>query len=593
MSLDLENPIIKTAYIEALLNAKEFGGLPNTKAVIGKVMAKHPEARAEAKKVKELIENIISTEFPKSGEEIEETLQKIDPNALKEKEKIRKQKKAETEKSKSELVELPNAEIGKFVGRYAPDPSKYPHLGHAINYRINRMYADKYQGIVNLRFDDTNPKKVKPEYYEAIKEGLLWANAKWDNEYRASDHMEEFYTSARKLIRKELLYICNCDNETVKKNRNEGVECECRNKSTDVNLKEFEEMVAGKVKENMAVVRLRGDMKANNSVMRDPILFRILHAKHPLHERYYYLWPLYDYESAYMDFKLGTTHIIRSSEFGTMREELQSLLIEAFGGKKPTFFSYGRYNIVGCPTKGRVIRELVETGVVTGWDDIRLVTIQGLKKRGIQPEVITDLIREKGTTPRSTTIAWSDLVKFNRIHLTPKSRHFFAVRKPFVIYVQNAPKREVELPYIPENKKKGYRKIHTKDSFYIDFQDKSYFKPGNTIRLKDLYNITVKSVDEKSGIRICTYAESQEITAKIPKIQWVPTQTAKEGLLIVPDLLEPSKGKINKKSLKKVRFKGEHNLLSISQDEIVHLERIGFARLHIENQEIKGHLVHP
>lgn len=588
----MNDEIQKAIYIELLLNAKDFGGSPNSKAVLGKVMGRFPEARKEAVKYKELIEQIISEEFPKSTEEILLKLEELDPEALKKKEQSKKEKKEKTEQRKRELTELPNVIPGKLVVRYAPDPSKYPHLGHALNYRINRMYVEKYGGRANLRFDDTNPTKVRPEYYEAIKEGLRWANAPWDDEFKASDFMEEFYIAARKLIRNDLFYICNCEPAVMKKNREEGIECECRNKTVDQNLEEFEQMVAGDVKENAAVVRLKGDMKSKNSVMRDPVMFRILHEKHPLHDRYYYLWPLYDFESSYMDYKLGTTHIIRSSEFGTMRQELQSLLIEAFGGQKPTFFSYGRYNIVGCPTKGRVIRELVENKVVSGWDDIRLVTIEGLKKRGIQPEVITDLIREKGTTPKSTTIAWSDIVKFNRIHLTPKSRHFFAVRKPFAIYVKDAPKREVELVNNPDNPDLGTRTLHTKDSFYLDNNDQELFKEGRLIRLKDLYNIEVLKFNEKSGIWICTYAENQELDKKMPKIQWVPTHSSKDAELQIPELLEPKPGKINRKSMKKIRLKVEHNIQSINEGEIVHFERIGYAKLFRKENKIYGHLVH-
>ncbi len=588
----MNDEIQKAIYIEMLLNAKDFGGNPNPKAVLGKIMGRYPEARSEAVRFKELIEQVIKEEFPKSLEEISTSLEELDPEALKRKEMAKKEKKEKTEQRKKELAELPNVEPGKLVVRYAPDPSKYPHLGHALNYRINRMYVEKYGGQANLRFDDTNPTKVKPEYYDAIKEGLEWANAPWDKEYKASDYMEEFYIAARKLIRNELLYICNCEPSELKKNRDEGIECQCRGKSVDMNLEEFEQMVAGNVRENTAVVRLKGDMKSQNSVMRDPVMFRILHEKHPLQERYYHLWPLYDFESSYMDFKLGTTHIIRSSEFGTMREELQGFLIEAFGGQKPTFFSYGRYNIVGCPTKGRVIRELVESGVVSGWDDIRLVTIAGLKKRGIQPEVITDLIREKGTTPKSTTIAWSDIVKFNRIHLTPKSRHFFAVRKPFAIYVKDAPKKEVELVNNPDNPDLGSRILHTKDSFYIDKYDSKLFKVGRLIRLKDLYNIEVLQFNESSGIWICKYAENQDLDKRMPKIQWVPTHSSKEGELTIPDLLEPKPGKINRKSMKKIRLKLEHNVQSIGDGEIVHFERIGYAKLFRVENKIRGHLVH-
>ncbi len=566
-----EKDLDELIYLECLINAQSFGGNPNPKAVLGKLMQAKPDLRSNAKEVLQKVNSIIDERFPMELSKILSEIEKIDPAAMEKKAKLKEEQKRKTEERKRTLEELPNAKVGQFVVRYAPDPSKYPHLGHAINYRINRMYADKYKGIAVLRFDDTNPLKVKPEYYEAIKEGLEWADAKWDKEVRASDYMDEFYRVAKELIMKGEFYVCTCTGEQVHKYREEKKECDCRKRGGDESLFLFEQMVGGELPENSAVVRLKGDMDSDNSVMRDPIMLRILHAQHPLHTKMHFVWPLYDFESAYMDYKIGTTHIIRSSEFGTMREELQSHLIALFGGNVPTFFSYGRYNIVGCPTKGRVIRELVEKGVVHGWDDIRLVTIQGLKKRGIQSAVLTDLIREKGTTPKSTTVEWSDIVKFNRIALTPISRHFFGVRSPLKLTVEDAPDQTVELPYFPEKTDKGHRTIKTGKKFLLDFGDMNLLKVGRTIRLKDLHNVAIIKIDKKSNEILGKLSDDQSITSTIPKLQWVPAENAIAGELTVPYLLEPKKGEINENSLEKVPIWFENNIDSVQEGEIMKL----------------------
>ncbi len=582
---DLEKEI----RVELLINAKSFNGSPNPKSILGKLLPRFPELKSQTKDIMNIAIKITKTEFPKSIEEIESLLEKLDPLALNRDKSRKEESKIKSKERKENLVELNNVKTGDFRARYAPDPSKFPHLGHAIHYKINSMYATKYQGEVNLRFDDTNPTKVKLEYYDAIKEGLNWAKSAWKEEVRASLFLDDMYEVARSLLKTQKFYVCSCSKDKMKEQRDLGIRCTCPEEMVQSQLNQFEDMVKGKYPENSLVIRMFGKMDSENQVMRDPVMFRIIHASHPALEKSYFLWPLYDFESSYMDHKLKTTHVIRSGEFGTMRQELQSQIINLLGGPIPEFFSYGRYNIIGSPTKGREIRELVENKVVDGWDDIRLVTIAGLKRRGISPDILEPLIREKGTTPKQTNILWSDIVNFNRTILSPKSRHFFAVRKPTKIHIIEFQSKKLILDYNQENDKLGKRTILATPNLFIDVEDDKLLKLGNTFRLKDLANVTVSKIT-KSVIQV-KISDDQSINTRMPKIQWVPEKNFK-GEILVPEPLIDKNGNLQEDSLKQIEIYFEDNISSLKDDEIVQLERIGFAKLSFREDRVYGHIIH-
>ncbi|MDH5401304.1 MAG: glutamate--tRNA ligase family protein [Candidatus Heimdallarchaeota archaeon] len=573
---------------QSLLNAKLYKGKPNGKAVIGKIMSTKQEFRKYAANIKELVDLEINRITQLTLLQIEQELNEIAPN--KEEQYLNKKKMQIEERKSDPLKALPNAKEAEVVLRYAPDPSKFPHLGQGINYLINRMYADKYKGKIILRFDDTNPAIVKEEYYKAIKAGMKWLGATWDKEIKASQHIDKFHQVAEQWITQQLLYACFCQGEVLSKNREEGNACEHRNQSIDQNLKIFQNIQNNKYTSGQVVLRLVGDLTSDNNVMRDPIMFRIVDQQHPLLDKFYPLFPTYDFESAYFEATEKITHVVRSGEFGTMRQELQSYLITKLGGKVPEFVSFGRVNIQGCPTKGRVIRELVTDNIVTGWDDIRLITLAGLKKRGIQPETIRQLAIEVGLSPQNTKIAWSTLETKSKQNLEKTAKRLYFVPNPVNLHVTDGTEREITLPYHPLHEDYGNRTIFTNGHFKVAKSDVMNLSIGSIFRLKDLYNVEITE-KSKDGSIIGIY-KGEEIIAKTPKIQWVGPQ-AVDGELDVPDLLENEQGEINPNSMHKMKGSFEENIRNIPKQEVIQLERVGFAKIDKNTKKkIEGNIVH-
>ncbi len=574
---------------EVLLNAYLHNGKANVGSVMKKLMGNYPELREQSKEIMELVKQLVNEINQKNLEEITNILEKDYPDAIKNAETSKKEKKQQ----RKELPPLPKAEKGKVVLRYAPDPSKYPHIGHALNYMINELYREKYSGKAVLRFDDTNPQKVALEYYDAIKDGMQWVGCKWDKEVKASENLEHFYKLSEKLIKDGHFYVCTCRAEKIKEYREKMLECECRSRPINENLEMFKQMTEGKYSPGSAVIRLKGNMKSKNSVMRDPVMFRIVNPKqypHPIVGDKYWLWPTYDFETSVMEKDLGITHVLRSAEFGKMRVELQSYLIKLLGGEPPIFHQYSRFNIIGAITKGREIRELVEKGIVDGWDDIRLVTISGLRKRGIVPEVIKDLILEIGITAKNAKITWEKIVAFNRRHLDATAPRLFAVLNPVPLEITNVSSREITLKYHPDNKKLGERTIKTSNEFYISKSDAEVLKQGETFRLKDLYNVKIIEITNE---KIIAKYQSDELIPKTKKIQWVSKEHALELDYTIPLPLINKDGTINKNSLVKVKGYVEDNIKGFEIGSLFQLERIGFAKLNkMQEYVVYMHEIH-
>ena len=411
-------------------------------------------------------------------------LQKLAPELLEE-------KKVE----KKELKELPGAEIGKIVTRMPPEPSKYLHLGHALTFLINYMYAEKYQGKCVLRFEDCNPEKVTQEFIDADLDDIQnYLGIKPSSIVYVSDHMDKFYEYAEQLITEGKAYMCFCDREKMQDLRHKGKECDCRKKTPKINKQEWENMLKKKYQEGECTLRLKIDMKATNQVLRDPVIFRINYAKHYKYGNKYHVWPLYDYYNAIEEDLCGVNYVLRSNEFGTMRTELQNHIRELFGMKNPKEKQYGRFNINDKTTQGREVRELIEKGEVNGWDDPRLVTLKALKRRGIEREVYYELIKEVGLTPTQTNLDFTVVAAINRRILDKKSNRYFVLVNTEKIKVDNAPKRKVKLPLHPEDEKRGYRTMDTESEFYITKEDLKELKTENKLhRLMDCMNLEYKN----------------------------------------------------------------------------------------------------
>jgi len=561
---------------ESLINAYKYG-TADEKIVLKKIMSNYPDLRSKAKEVAEKLVKII---------------QEVNSLPLEEVERIAHQEYAkeikEEKKEREYLPDLPFAEVGKVKVRYPPEPSKHPHVGQMLSFCINDMLAEKYKGKRVLRFDDTNPEKVRTEYYDSFREVIQWMNLKIDEEVLASNYMNNYYEKALDLIKKKDAFVCLCSREEVTKLRAEKKPCACNlEHSVEKNIELFEKMQSGNFSAGEAVIRLKGNMKAENAALRDPILLRISEHEHAIQGDKYHIWPMYDFESPIMEHITGVTHILRSIEFGKMREELQSLISKRLGLKPPHFLEYSRFKVIGAPTQGRIIRELVAEKIVTGWDDYRLVTYQALKRRGIQPEVFPEIIRRVGVTKSTTSIDWSLIFSINRKIIEPKVKHLYFVDDPIKIDITNPEQKKVQIPLHPYNKELGTRTIEVNNVLYLSGTDRDFLKENAIIRMKDLYNI--KILKKQSTNLYSAEIHSQQLLTDVPKVQWVSepikVEVEKAEMLYLNN-------RINKDSLRRIQGYGEKKLKDLEIGEIIQLERFGYTKINNIEEKIHMNYIH-
>jgi glutamyl-tRNA synthetase len=523
-----------------LLNAIEYSGKANPQSVIGKVLAENPELKNDmatlGREVAKTVKEVNSWPLEKQKKELEKFG------------KIEKQEKVEREG----LPPLPNAVMGKVVTRLPPEPSKYNHIGHALSFIVNYTYAKMYGGKCILRFEDTNPEKVKKEYVDAMKEDVLkYLDIKPDKTIFSSNDLEKMYVIAEKIIKEGKAYVCTCNRERMQDLRHKGLECEHRNIDAKENLRLWKGMLGKNFKEGEAVLRLKIDMTALNHVMRDPVIFRITYASHFLQKKKYHVWPLYDFQNAVEDELCGITHILRSAEFGEMRIELQNYIKDLLGFKKQTIVQYGRFEIVGAVTQGREIRKLIEEGKIKGWDDPRLVTLKALRKRGIVKETYYNIAKKLGLNPNNAKIEWHMVAAENRKIIDPTSQRYFFVGDPVEIDLDKLLSKMVKAPLLPGKKK--YRKIPVTKKIFVDKIDFINYR-GKEARLMHFCNVIINNKAKVTG----------KALKDVPKIHWVSSKNAKIKV-VMPDANE-------------VEGLAEPDILRVKPDQIVQFERIGFAR---------------
>ena len=310
-------------------------------------------------------------------------------------------------------------------------------------------------------------------------------------------------------------------------------------------------MLNRKYKPGEATLRLVGEIDSGNATMRDPILFRMMKASHTITKEKYSVWPTYDFETVIGEEITGVTHILRSIEFGTMRVELQDYIKDLLGFRKQDVLQYGRISVNGFEAQGRVIREKIEKGEVTGWDDPRLMTLKALKRRGIVPETFYELTLEVGLSPTATNLDWSQVAAINREIIDPTTKRYFFVKDPKKIHIKNSLK-QAKAPLHPEYKEMGFKTLHFDEEFYV--QDT--LEKGKIYRFMHLFNFK----DNK-----CISEEyDPEIKAKI--IHCVPVKDAVDVRVLMAD------GSI-------IKGKGEHALKDLKKGEIIQFERQFFCRL--------------
>ncbi|MFH1210823.1 MAG: glutamate--tRNA ligase [archaeon] len=497
----------------ALQNAIKFDGKANVGAVVGKIFAEKPETKGPeaAKKVAEIVKKVNSM----SLEEQKKKLEEIAPELLEE-------KKEKKERDIFDFVQVK----GNVTTAFPPEPSKYPHIGHAKSLFLNYEFAKKHKGKFVLRFEDTNPKLVKKELYKAFTDSYKWLQVTPDKVDYSSKHMKEFYKDAEKLIKEGKAYMCDCDSEKIRKLRFKGIACECRGKDPKQNMREWKEMP--EKKEGETSLRIKIDMKHENTTMRDPTIMRIMKEPHPLHGNKYTIWPMYDFQTSIMDGIEGITHRFRSKEF-EMRNELQRWIQRGLGYKETEIFEIGRFNLEGVPSSGRIIREMVQKKELIGWDDPSLTTIAALKRRGFLPEAIKEFVLSTGITKTESMHTWEDLEVWNRKLLDKKANRYFFIENPKEIEIKNAPKMEAKVELHPDDKKRGHRTFKTASKFYI--QDK--IEQGKVYRFMHLFNFKnneflSKEHDPKLNATIIHWLPANKDLVKIGVM--MPDKQIKKGL---------------------------------------------------------------
>ena len=396
--------------------------------------------------------------------------------------------------------------------RFPPEPNGYLHIGHAKSICLNFGLAKKYGGKCNLRFDDTNPTKEDTEYVDSIKEDVKWLGFNWDGEYYASDYFETLYEYAVTLIKKGKAYVCDLTQEEIAATRGTvttaGSVSPYAQRSVDENIDLFARMRAGEFVDGSKVLRARIDMASPNMLMRDPILYRILHAEHHRTGDAWCIYPMYDFAHGQCDSIEHITHSICTLEFEVHRP-LYDWFIQELGIYAPQQIEFARLNINYTVMSKRKLLSLVQENVVNGWDDPRMPTIFGLRRRGYTPESLQNFAEIISVAKRDNVIDVSLLEHCLREDLNKKAQRIMAVLQPIKLILTNYPEDKEELLDAvnnPEDATTGTRKMPFSRELYIDQDDfmeipqHKFFRlsPGNEVRLKSAYIIRCVDVSKNA-----------------------------------------------------------------------------------------------
>ncbi len=510
-------------------------------------------------------------------------------------------------------------ETGKFGGRvhtrFPPEPNGYLHIGHAKSICLNFGLAEEFGGKCNLRFDDTNPTKEEQEYVDSIIEDVRWLGFDWEDRlFFASDYFDQLYEWAVQLIKAGKAYVCDLTADQIREYRgtlsSAGKESPYRNRSVEENLELFERMKAGEFPDGSRTLRAKIDMAHPNVNMRDPVMYRILHEPHHRTGDKWCIYPTYDWAHGQSDSIEGITHSICTLEFADHRP-LYDWFLDALGIHHPQQIEFGRLNLTYTVLSKRKLLTLVEKGYVRGWDDPRMPTISGMRRRGYTPEAIRNFCERIGVARTDGMVELSLLEYFVREDLNKRAPRVMGVLRPLRLVIENYPEDHVEeLDAInnPEDPSAGTRKVPFSKVLYIERDDfrvdppKKYYRlaPGREVRLRYAYFVTCTgyTMDEKTGevteVR-CTYdpatrgGNAPDGRKVKSTMHWVSAAHAIDAEVRLYDKLftrenpnDESEGKdftayINPKSLEVLTgCKLEPSLRGVKPGERFQFERLGY-----------------
>ena len=513
-----------------------------------------------------------------------------------------------------EIIEksLADGAVKQIHTRFPPEPNGYLHIGHAKSICLNFGLAKRYGGLCNLRFDDTNPVKEDVEYVDSIKEDVNWLGFQWAEEHYASDYFEQLYDWAVELIRKGKAYVDDQSQEEIRLNRGTvtvpGKESPWRNRSVEENLDLFARMRAGEFADGEKVLRAKIDMAHPNMLLRDPIMYRILHSEHHRTGDKWCIYPMYDYAHGQSDSIEGITHSICTLEFDVHRP-LYDWFIQQLGIFESHQYEFARLNLTYTMMSKRKLLQCVQEGIVMGWDDPRMPTICGLRRRGYTPESIRMFADKVGVAKRDNVIDLGLLEFCVREDLNKRAERRMAVLNPIKVVITNYPEGETEMISCvnnPEDESAGHREVPFSREVYIERDDfmegppKKYFRlsPGNEVRLRYAYLIRCNEVVKNEQGEIvelrCTYdpmskgGQSSDGRKVKGVIHWVSAPHAKEAEIRLFDRLftresldDIEEGKtfkdyLNPASLTVVKGYVEPSLAGTAPGSKYQFERIGY-----------------
>lgn len=512
-----------------------------------------------------------------------------------------------------EIIEksLADGAVKQIHTRFPPEPNGYLHIGHAKSI-CHFGLAKRYGGLCNLRFDDTNPVKEDVEYVDSIKEDVNWLGFQWAEEHYASDYFEQLYDWAVELIRKGKAYVDDQSQEEIRLNRGTvtvpGKESPWRNRSVEENLDLFARMRAGEFADGEKVLRAKIDMAHPNMLLRDPIMYRILHSEHHRTGDKWCIYPMYDYAHGQSDSIEGITHSICTLEFDVHRP-LYDWFIQQLGIFESHQYEFARLNLTYTMMSKRKLLQCVQEGIVMGWDDPRMPTICGLRRRGYTPESIRMFADKVGVAKRDNVIDLGLLEFCVREDLNKRAERRMAVLNPIKVVITNYPEGETEMISCvnnPEDESAGHREVPFSREVYIERDDfmevppKKYFRlsPGNEVRLRYAYLIRCNEVVKNEQGEIvelrCTYdpmskgGQSSDGRKVKGVIHWVSAPHAKEAEIRLFDRLftresldDIEEGKtfkdyLNPASLTVVKGYVEPSLAGTAPGSKYQFERIGY-----------------
>lgn len=506
---------------------------------------------------------------------------------------------------------------GRFDGRvhtrFPPEPNGYLHIGHAKSICLNFGIASEFGGKCNLRFDDTNPLKESQEYVDSIRTDVQWMGFSWDDrEFYASNYFEQLYQFAEKLILAGKAYVDSLSADEIRAHRGTltqpGTESPYRNRTIEENLDLFRRMRAGEFADGAHVLRAKIDMASPNMVMRDPTLYRIRHAHHHRTGDAWCIYPMYDFTHCISDSLEGITHSVCTLEFENNRE-LYDWTLDTLGVYHPQQIEFARLNLTYTVLSKRKLIQLVEGGYVHGWDDPRMPTISGLRRRGVPPEALRDFCARIGVAKADSTVDFGLFEFCIREQLNATTPRVMGVLDPIRVVIENYPEGQVEefdMPYHPEDPAFGSRTVPFSRVLYIERDDfredppKKFFRlaPGGEVRLRYAYYITCREVVKDDAGNIielrCTYdpesrgGSSPDGRRVKGTLHWVSAAHAVEAEVRIYDQLfsvadpddVPEGGSftdnLNPDSLKTVRAMLEPSLATTEPGTKVQFERMGY-----------------